>query len=106
MNAESNSSVQAVVPEGVDVKKRKLDDISIPAPPTSQLLVKLNSPKAKLPMRGSAFAAGYDLCSAERKVVPAKGKALVDTGLSVAVPVGHYGRVAPRSGLGELLRFF
>lgn len=39
--------------------------------------------------------------SAERKVIPAHGKALVDTQISIAVPVGTYGRVAPRSGLGE-----
>jgi dUTP pyrophosphatase len=32
--------------------------------------------------------------------VPKRGKALVDTQLSIAVPVGTYGRVAPRSGLG------
>ena len=38
--------------------------------------------------------------SAENKVIPAKGKALVDTQISLAVPVGTYGRVAPRSGLG------
>jgi dUTPase len=42
----------------------------------------------------------YQLFSAERKVVPAHGKALVDTQLSIAVPPGTYGRVAPRSGLG------
>ena len=41
------------------------------------------------------------LCSsAEDKTVPANGKALIDTQLSIAVPVGTYGRVAPRSGLG------
>ena len=40
------------------------------------------------------------LFSAESKVVPAHGKALVDTQLSIAVPPGTYGRVAPRSGLG------
>jgi deoxyuridine 5'-triphosphate nucleotidohydrolase len=31
--------------------------------------------------------------------VPARGKALVDTQLSIAVPEGTYGRIAPRSGL-------
>ena len=41
--------------------------------------------------------------SAEKKVIPAKGKALVDTQISIAVPIGTYGRVAPRSGLGENL---
>jgi dUTP pyrophosphatase len=44
------------------------------------------------------FHASY---SAEEKVVPASGKALIGTGLSLAVPIGTYGRVAPRSGLGE-----
>ncbi|OCB84363.1 dUTP diphosphatase [Sanghuangporus baumii] len=38
--------------------------------------------------------------SAEKKVVPAKSKALIDTQISIAVPKGCYGRVAPRSGLG------
>ena len=41
------------------------------------------------------------LSSAEEKIIPARGKALVDTQISIAVPVGTYGRVAPRSGLGS-----
>jgi len=44
--------------------------------------------------------------SAESKVIPAHGKALVDTQLSIAVPAGTYGRVAPRSGLGLLFACF
>lgn len=43
-------------------------------------------------------------CRAEAKTVPARGKALINTELSIAVPEGTYGRIAPRSGLGELLR--
>jgi dUTPase len=39
--------------------------------------------------------------SAEAKLIPARGKALVNTQISIAVPVGTYGRVAPRSGLGS-----
>ena len=50
-------------------------------------------------MRGSAGAAGYDLCAAHDDVVPARGKALIKTDLAIMVPVGTYGRVAPRSGL-------
>ncbi|OCH95947.1 dUTP pyrophosphatase [Obba rivulosa] len=69
--------------------------------PVSGLLVKRHSDKAKLPTRGSALAAGYDLYSAEKKVIPAHGKALIDTQISIAVPVGTYGRVAPRSGLAS-----
>ncbi|KDQ64906.1 hypothetical protein JAAARDRAFT_112125, partial [Jaapia argillacea MUCL 33604] len=65
------------------------------------LLIKRLSEKAKLPTRGSPLAAGYDLYSAESKVIPAHGKALVDTQLSIAVPAGTYGRVAPRSGLAS-----
>jgi len=69
--------------------------------PVNSLLVKRLSEKATLPKRGSALAAGYDLYSAEQKVIPARGKALVDTQISIAVPVGTYGRVAPRSGLAS-----
>jgi dUTP pyrophosphatase len=39
--------------------------------------------------------------SAESKTIPAHGKALIDTQLSIAVPAGTYGRVAPRSGLAS-----
>ncbi|KAI1142826.1 deoxyuridine 5'-triphosphate nucleotidohydrolase [Hypoxylon sp. FL0543] len=63
------------------------------------LLIKKLSPTAKLPTRGSAFAAGYDLYASQATTIPARGKALVETDLSVAVPAGTYGRVAPRSGL-------
>ncbi|QRW22316.1 dUTP diphosphatase [Rhizoctonia solani] len=72
-----------------------------PPAPVSHLLIKRLSEKAKLPTRGSALAAGYDLYSAEQKTIPARGKALVDTQISIAVPVGTYGRVAPRSGLAS-----
>lgn len=53
-----------------------------------QLLVKLLVPSAKAPTRGSAFAAGYDVYSAKETTIPAKGKGLVDTGISIAVPGG------------------
>jgi dUTP pyrophosphatase len=69
--------------------------------PPPKLQVKRLSDKAKLPTRGSPFAAGYDLYSAEQKLIPAHGKALVDLQISVAVPAGTYGRVAPRSGLAS-----
>ena len=59
------------------------------------LEVKLHSDKAHLPTRGSPDAAGYDLYSAEDKVIPAQGKVLVDTQISIATPPGTYGRIAP-----------
>ncbi|GAA5955736.1 hypothetical protein JCM8115_006838 [Rhodotorula mucilaginosa] len=67
----------------------------------ASFLVQRLSQAAQLPTRGSALAAGYDLYSAEDKSVPAQGKALISTGLAIAVPEGTYGRVAPRSGLAS-----
>ena len=55
---------------------------------------------ATMPTRGSDGAVGYDLYSTEDTVVPCQaGRALVGTGISVVLPSGVYGRVAPRSGL-------
>ena len=52
-----------------------------------------------MPVRGSVLAAGYDIAASTDTVVPARGKALVKTDLAMAIPEGHYGRIAPRSGL-------
>ncbi len=56
-------------------------------------------PSAVLPRRGSALAAGLDICSIEDVELQPKQRATVRTGLAVAIPPGFYGRVAPRSGL-------
>jgi dUTP pyrophosphatase len=56
-------------------------------------------PQAKLPTRGSQYSAGLDLYSIESFTIAARGRAAVRTGLSVAIPHGFYGRIAPRSGL-------
>lgn len=56
-------------------------------------------PDAILPERGSVHAAGLDLHSIEPLRLLPKQRALVRTGLAVAIPEGHYGRIAPRSGL-------
>lgn len=52
------------------------------------LQVKKLTPQGRLPTRGSEFAAGYDVYAARDTVVPARGKVLVDTDISIAVPVG------------------
>ena len=66
-----------------------------------RLLVKRNPayPLAKLPTRGSAQSAGYDLYACEDATIPRGGRTVVQTGIHIALPEGHYGRVAPRSGL-------
>ena len=77
-------------------------DVPLPPPEfggSSKLLVKRLSETATLPTRGSKFAAGYDLTSSVCIRIPANGRHLISTGLSIAVPTGTYGRIAPRSGL-------
>ncbi|XP_035221895.1 deoxyuridine 5'-triphosphate nucleotidohydrolase, mitochondrial-like, partial [Stegodyphus dumicola] len=73
------------------------------------------SNNAKAPTKGSKLAAGFDLYSAYDYSVPPSGKVIVLTDLQVQIPEGHYGRVAPRSGLavkhfidvgGKILNFF
>lgn len=54
-----------------------------------------------LPAPATAGAAGADLHAAldEALVIPAGGRALVPTGICVAIPEGYEGQVRPRSGL-------
>ena len=54
---------------------------------------------AKLPIRGTARAIGYDLPIAQATVVLTHGKLLVKTSLAMALPPGCYGRIALKSGL-------
>ncbi|KAE8123973.1 hypothetical protein FH972_018886 [Carpinus fangiana] len=64
--------------------------------PMSLLRVKKLSEKAVLPSRASPLSAGYDLSSATETKVPARGKALVPTHLSIAIPEGTYARIVTR----------
>ena len=43
--------------------------------------------------------AGADLKASEYSIVPARGKALIPTGLCLELPGGHVGLIWPRSGL-------
>ena len=65
----------------------------------SSLRVFRLSERGVLPTRGSEESAGYDLYSAEEVLIPAYGRLLVKTDIALLVPVGTYGRVAPRSGM-------
>ena len=51
------------------------------------------------PIRSTAGAAGYDLCSCEDIIIEPGGVGCIDLGLSIQLPQGTYGRIAPRSGL-------
>ena len=63
------------------------------------LKVQKLSNNAALPKRSTDGAAGYDLCASQDCTIPAGGKGLVKTGLSISFPAGLYARIAPRSGL-------
>ena len=57
-------------------------------------------PELPLPARRHAGDAGYDLAArVDVRLEPAGGRALVPTGISVAIPEGFAGFVQPRSGL-------
>ncbi len=66
---------------------------------TNILFVKKLSSSATLPSRGSLSAAGLDLSSAEKCSIPPYGKKMIKTDLTISLPPGTYGRIAPRSGL-------
>jgi dUTP pyrophosphatase len=65
-----------------------------------QIRIKRLDPDLELPRQQHADDAGYDLHARERAVLaPGGGRALVPTGLAVAIPSGYAGFVLPRSGL-------
>lgn len=82
----TGSSASRQLAEGVDAAPEHLS-------------FKQTDPRATLPTRGSAAAAGLDLFSIEDLTIEPKQRVLARTGLAVAIPEGYYGRVAPRSGL-------
>jgi len=57
-------------------------------------------PELPLPVYAKSGDAGLDLVASQDVTLsPAGGRALVPTGLAVAIPVGYAGFVQPRSGL-------
>lgn len=64
-----------------------------------KVLITKNDKSAIVPTRGSVKAAGYDLYSTEFHILKPGERKLFKTGLSMAIPEGMYGRIAPRSGL-------
>lgn len=56
---------------------------------------------AKIPTRGSAEAAGYDLytCIEKPITIPAHSTEKIGTGLAIEIPGGYFGAIFARSGL-------
>ncbi len=56
-------------------------------------------PGVRVPERANAGDAGYDLAAAENLVLAPGERAVIRTGIAIAVPDGYAGLVLPRSGL-------
>ena len=58
-------------------------------------------PAARLPQKNHESDTGFDLFGIEDVVVPARGSAIVPTGIDVGyIPPGYWFQIAGRSGLG------
>nr|XP_033809125.1 deoxyuridine 5'-triphosphate nucleotidohydrolase-like [Geotrypetes seraphini] len=57
------------------------------------------SNRARSPYKATSQAAGFDLSSAQERIIPKGGREVINTDLQVSLPPGCYGRIAPRSGL-------
>ena len=64
-----------------------------------ELPIRRLRPDAQVPTRAYAGDAGIDLAACERVELAPGERALVSTGLAVAIPAGYAGYVQPRSGL-------
>ena len=71
----------------------------------SMVQIKKLRGNAVLPVRGSAFAAGYDLCAClegdETVIIPPHHTVKIGTGLAFALPECTFGAVFARSGLAS-----
>ena len=56
-------------------------------------------PGVRVPERANAGDAGYDLAAAENLILAPGERAVIRTGVAIAVPDGYAGLVLPRSGL-------
>lgn len=56
-------------------------------------------PQALLPARSTPTSAGYDLFAVDNYVVLPGRRVVISTGIRVQLPLGTYGRIAPRTGL-------
>ena len=66
---------------------------------THEIAVTRLRPDASVPSRAYGGDAGFDLAACDRVELAPGARAVVGTGIAVALPVGHAAFVVPRSGL-------
>jgi dUTP pyrophosphatase len=64
-----------------------------------EIKIKKLSSSAITPTKSNESDAGYDLYATRDMVIGPMERAVVSTDISIEIPEGYYGRVAPRSGL-------
>ncbi len=64
-----------------------------------RIKIKRLNPRARLPKRGSASAAGYDLSAGEDVTIRPGQTALIKTGLALEIPRGYFAMLCPRGSL-------
>ena len=64
-----------------------------------KIVFHLEDENAVIPFKASKYAAGYDLYCVKDFTIQPGSRLLVETGVIMEIPVGYYGRIAPRSGL-------
>lgn len=88
--------------KNVEIAKPEVKPITEVKPtvkPIVKLLVKKLTATAKVPTKGSAAAAGYDLYADGDWVIPPRVVLRVSTGLAIAIPLGYVGLLCDRSGM-------
>jgi dUTP pyrophosphatase len=68
---------------------------------SASLRVRRLDPRAVVPQRAHPGDAGLDLCALDAGTLGPGERAMVATGLAIALPPGHAGLVTPRSGLAS-----
>jgi dUTP pyrophosphatase len=63
------------------------------------LFAKKLSDNAKIPVKATEGAAGYDLYSSEIRIIPPHRHTVIPTDIALQIPKGCYGKIEPRSGL-------
>lgn len=100
--AQPVHSIGRGTPRGPYLKTLRLPREAFQQPSPSPILgiTKLTY-RATTPRKCTSGAAGFDLCSAYDYDISPLSRKLVMTDLSITVPEGCYGHLAPLSGLGQ-----
>lgn len=74
---------------------------AVSCPQSKNFGVKLLTSTSKCPTRTDDGAAGWDIYANENIKIVSNGIVSVASGIALSIPRGHYGRIAPRSGLAK-----